>query len=215
MFGLQRFAGCPEEIVGARQRWYQQVQPRFKLRGAYSDVCNRSNGGFQGCTFTVDDCNLLMAVWGNMQQHTCACMIRNFFDDSTTVCSEVQHVVDLLRIDAVFDKESGQALSTTKSCVVTNNSAAETVLEQITLGNATLEVKQAGKLVGAVLSFASGTEHFVVDARVLHAIKYLERVQFFPASIDEKSFAIGMQAAAKINVGLEVSTPSDSCNKLY
>lgn len=207
MFGLQKAAGCPPFLVEARERWYCNVQSRFKMRSAFSEVTRRSNGGFQGCAFTIDDCNLLMTVWSNLQAHTCSCLTRNYFDDSTTLCNSTQEVVDLLEVDQTFDTISGQLLSETKSVAITSNPSIVPDLDLIQIGNFSLPVAPRGKLVGALVSTATGS-HDLLDQRIEKAVGYLARVEHFPAGMQEKVNAIGLQAAAKVNVGLEITSPS-------
>jgi len=215
MFDMQRHAGCPEYIVSMRERWYSAVQPRFKLRGSYSAICPRTNGGFQGCTFTIDDCNLLMCVWSRMQSNATNCLVKNYFDDSTTLCSNAREAKCLLEVDEYFDQLSGQLVNFTKSAIVTNLDEQDPSLDLLRVGDQPLAVLPAARLVGASISATCGANHTLLDARIQTAVGYLRRVRFFPVSMFEKVDAIGLQTAAKVNVGMDVSSPSKAAASDY
>eukprot|EP00959_Pyramimonas_sp_CCMP1952_P289843 6061754-Pyramimonas_sp.AAC.1 len=62
-YGLQKSAGCPVNLLNARESFYGACVGHYKLMGCYSSGFTRANGRFQGCVFSIDDCLLLMRVW--------------------------------------------------------------------------------------------------------------------------------------------------------
>lgn len=208
--GLQRQAGCPEEVVRLRTSFYERHYRYLQVAGSFGKPLHLTNGHLQGSAFSLDDVKLLMYVWTARKYRVVPRGISvTFVDDSNSAMEKATEVVLSLGETAKFDALSGQIIHPGKIVGWATDERLWREISEIEIYNIKIPMQPSFRLVGAIMVSFGGEDSEKADTKLSGAIKRLKRVARIPGNAIHRSEVAVMMVASVIHTGLETNSPSE------
>lgn len=185
-FSLLSHQGAPNFVIDTERRFYHQLRSMYKIAGAFSPSSTPSNGFVQGCSFSLQAVQGLLAVWTRYIESTNAIppMITTsgFLDDNNMRCqaahaSDAAHALEKAwSRSQEFDEFAGMQTNFQKTVVFANTHDAEKLARPIfCCGDTPLALKRSFLLVGGAITAMGKPAISYRSKSITKAIKKIKR----------------------------------------
>ena len=225
-FGILSHQGAPDSVIDAERRFYCQLKSMYKIANTHSACSTRCNGFVQGCSFSLQAVQGLLAVWARFVESTTVVppliTTSSFLDDSNMRCQATNAndaVLALVKAWArskEFDKFTGMQTNFQKTVVFANTTDAEKKARKVFCqGNAPLALKRSFLLVGGVITTMGKPAVSYRNKRVSKTIKKIKRSRYAPVSFHQKAHMIAAACLPMAVYGCELQPlTQDQCARL-
>ena len=138
-FQLLEYMGFPQFYIEVERAFYRQLTCLYKAVGALSEPGTRDNGFLQGCSFSLEASQALLAVWTRLMESFQSCQVTvttgGFLDDNNfrSVSSSAIEVATLLRTawesSERFNDLSGIQTNYVKTCSFASTATLQGLLD--------------------------------------------------------------------------------------
>lgn len=218
-FSLLSHQGAQNYVIDTERRFYRQLRSMYQVAGTLSPYNTRRDGFVQGCSFSLQAVQGLLAVRTRYIESTNAIppiiTTSGFLDDNNMRCqathaSDAAHALETAwSRSQEFDEFSGIQTNFQKTVVFANTHVAERLARKMfCCGDTPLALKRSFLLVGGVITTMGKPATSYRNFGITKAIKKIKRSRYAPVSFQQKAHLIAAACLPMAVYGSELQLPT-------